>query len=189
MKKLILKCMAIMIFCFMSDLPNVCAGVTYTYDQTGRVESADYGSIIINYTYDPAGNLLKRETRTFLSAQVDIKVNDSDGPVSASSAETLWLSIGLSSGSLTGVNADWWIVSFSPAGTIQHMDIAAGTFTDGLEATFQGPLGDFDITPFIPLSNLSAGTYAFYFAIDTNMNGILDIDQLYYDAVIININE
>jgi hypothetical protein len=36
---------------------------------------------------------------------------------------------------------------------------------------------------------LPSGTYGFYFAIDTNKNGILDFDQLYYDRVEVSISE
>jgi hypothetical protein len=37
------------------------------------------------------------------------------------------------------------------------------------------------------MSGLPAGTYDFYFGIETNRNGTLDYDQLYYDSVQVNI--
>ena len=54
--------------------------VTYTYDDAGRVVSVDYANgKFIDYSYDPAGNLLFRTTGTammgnvFPDAAVDLK--------------------------------------------------------------------------------------------------------------------
>ena len=55
-----------------------------------------------------------------------------------------------------------------------------------LLVTHQGPL--FDLTTFeilnIPVSGLPSGPYIFYFAVDTNMNGLLDLGEgeLFFDS-------
>ena len=56
--------------------------------------------------------------------------------------------------------------------------------------TLQSPL--FDISPPFEVLNIAAsvlpkGTSKFYFAIDTDMNGVLDFDRLVSDSVVINI--
>ena len=34
------------------------------------------------------------------------------------------------------------------------------------------------------MSGLPGGTYTFYFAVDTNMNGLLDSEEVFFDSVI-----
>ena len=56
---------------------------------------------------------------------------------------------------------------------------------------YQGPLSyldSFEVLT-IPVSGLPAGTYTLYFGVDTNMDGDVTWDSLYYDSVVVNINE
>jgi len=39
------------------------------------------------------------------------------------------------------------------------------------------------------VSELQPGTYTVYFGVDTNMDGDVTWDSLYYDSVVVNINE
>jgi hypothetical protein len=39
------------------------------------------------------------------------------------------------------------------------------------------------------MSGLPTGTYTFYFGVDLNMNGSLDMDKLYYDSVNVTITQ
>ena len=39
----------------------------------------------------------------------------------------------------------------------------------------------------IPVSVIPSGTYTFYLAVDMNMNGLLDLDELFFDFVVVNI--
>ncbi len=39
----------------------------------------------------------------------------------------------------------------------------------------------------IPVAGLLPGTYTFYLAVDMNMNGSLDLDQLFFDSVVVNV--
>ena len=63
---------------------------------------------------------------------------------------------------------------------------AGDSYTD-LSFTYQGPLFDLSTIEVLNMTGLPAGTYTFYFAVDTNMNGNLDIDELFFDFVFVNI--
>lgn len=117
----------------------------------------------------------------------EIKVNGSGGAVSLGTGDTLSLEIGLSAGSHTGVNADWWVVEFAPDGWYYYSPgpswIFAGSSLSGVAALFQGALFDLDTLELFNQSGLSAGQHIYVFAIDTEMNGLLDFDKLYFDHV------
>ena len=122
----------------------------------------------------------------------NIKANGSDGPVTPTG--NLSITVALDPGSRSGDNADWWVAADTPigwyyfnAGTLEWI-LAGASYTD-LIVTYQGPL--FDLATFevlnMPVSGLPSGTYKFYFAVDMNMNGLLDLDELYYDSIVVNI--
>jgi hypothetical protein len=48
-----------------------------------------------------------------------------------------------------------------------------------------------DLSPYevLNMSGLPVGSYTFYFGVDMNMNGSVDIGQLYYDSVEVNVTE
>lgn len=119
----------------------------------------------------------------------DIKANGSDGPVSIGLNDSLSLTLELDSGSSSGNNADWWVVSWTPFGWYYY-DLAAswkhaGSSLTNLSVTYQGTL--FDLAPYsiLNMSGLPTETYTFFFAIDLNADGNLDTGagQLYYDSV------
>ena len=59
-----------------------------------------------------------------------------------------------------------------------------------LIVTHQGPLFNLSTFPVlnnIPVSVIPPGTYTFYFAVDMNMNGLLDLGELFFDSVVVNI--
>ena len=103
----------------------------------------------------------------------DIKANGSDGPVTLGTSETLSVSISLTAGSNLGVDCDWWVAvntPFAPPNDWFHYDLSSG-WIPGLFFTYQGPLSDLGTFTVLNTAGLPAGTYKFYFAIDTNMNG------------------
>jgi hypothetical protein len=63
---------------------------------------------------------------------------------------------------------------------------AGSSYTD-LSPAYQGPLFDFNPYSVLNTPGLSEGTHTFYFAVDTNRNGTLDFDQLYYDSIEVTI--
>ena len=136
-------------------------------------------------------------TSTALAISPDIKANDSDGPVPMLGSDLLRATVSLPHDSYSldhnGVNCDWWVVVATPFGWYD-LDVgtmswayAGGSYTD-LSPTHQCPLFDLSFFEVLNMSDLPVGTYTFYFAIDTNRNGILDSGELYFDSVIVNIN-
>ena len=98
-----------------------------------------------------------------------------------------------------GDNADWWVAAkvsdTSTSDGWYYFDLStsgfvfAGDSLFDLPATFQGPVSS--LTTFqvlnISVSGLPLGKYTFYFGVDMNMNGVIDIDRLVFDSVFVNI--
>ena len=122
----------------------------------------------------------------------DINVNSADGSVTPIS--NLSVTVALNPGDLSGENADWWVVADTPFGWY-YLNVStiswayAGDSYAGLSSMYQGPLFDLSSFEVLNMTGLPDGMYTFYFAVDTNMNGSFDFDQLYYDSVDVNINQ
>lgn len=110
-----------------------------------------------------------------------IRANGAAGTVTLQSTDTLSVTIELVSGDYTGIPADWWIAAQAGGGWYYY-DLAAG-FTPGLAVTYQGGLQALPAFEVLRLSGLAAGTYFFYFGVDLNVNGEVDVDSLVYQAV------
>jgi hypothetical protein len=117
-----------------------------------------------------------------------IRANDSDGPFSMNSTDNLTITIELSPGGFAGDNADWWLIAATPFGLFHYQPVDSLWVPD-LICSHQGPLfnlGEFEV---LNISGLPAGSYTLYFGVDMDMNGTLDIDQVYYDSVTINMSD
>ena len=114
----------------------------------------------------------------------DIKANGSDEPVTP--IDNLSVTVALAPKSRSGENADWWVVADTPFGWF-HYDVPSGSWVPDLAVTFQGSL--FDLPPFevLSMSGLPTGNYTFYFGVDMVMNGSLDMSDIFYDSVVVNI--
>ena len=119
----------------------------------------------------------------------DIKANGSNGPVSVSPGTPVAVTVSLNPGSYDAQNADWWAVELTPSGTYNHFDLSTGSMVQGLLPTHQGPLFSLGTTQLLNSSDLTVGTHTFYFAVDMNMNGSLDFNQLYFDGAVVNITQ
>ena len=117
----------------------------------------------------------------------DIRANGSNGPLSVSSGTTVSVTISLNPGSYAAQNADWWVVESSPDGFFYHFDRTTGSMAQGLLPTHQGSLFSLGATQLLNSSALTVGTHTFYFAVDMNMNGGLDMGSIYYDSVGIDV--
>ncbi|MCP4688042.1 MAG: right-handed parallel beta-helix repeat-containing protein, partial [Desulfobacterales bacterium] len=113
----------------------------------------------------------------------DIRANGSNDPLSVSFGSPVAFTISLDPGAHTGQNADWWIAAAAPDGVISYFDISSLSMVQGFSPTWQGGLLSLGDTPFLSLSDLSAGTNTFVFGVDMTMNGLPDIGSLYYDMV------
>ncbi len=119
-----------------------------------------------------------------------IQANGSDGPITITPTDALSIKVQLTNAHPQ--NVDWWMVAKSPSGDWHyyvhpHQWIVAGPSLANVSFAHQGPV--FNLNPFQVLSatNLQPGTHRFYFGVDLNMNGLLDMDQVYYDSVEVNV--
>jgi hypothetical protein len=125
---------------------------------------------------------------------IDIKANGSDGPVTLNHGDPLSVTIALNCG---GDSADWWVVVNTPLGWYRY-DPSTDSWKPGLSCSYQGSLvnlSSYEVLnttagPQMLIGNtpdLPTGTYTFYFGVDMNMNCSLDMGQMYYDSVEVNI--
>lgn len=144
---------------------------------------------------DPSINSTdETETRVTTSPRPGITVSDSEkvGVVTTSTGILIG-KVSLSAGTGLGVNADWWVAANTPLGWFYYNLASGWTFVgdpSGLIVTYQGPL--FDLIPAVEILNFSvsglpSGPYTFYFGVDTNMNGIIDFDELFFDSAEIEV--
>jgi hypothetical protein len=115
-----------------------------------------------------------------------IKANDSDGPLTVSTGSNLRVTVELDASGHTD-NADWFVLA--DAGTagwyFWHL---SGAWYPGIAVSYMGPLAD--VSPPYEVLNytgLLPGIYTFYFGVDTNINGVIDVGNLYYDSVIVEV--
>ena len=116
----------------------------------------------------------------------DIKANESDGPINIMSTESLSVTIELSPGGYAGDNADWWLVAATPFGLFHYQPVD-GSWAPDLTYSHQGSLFNLGEFEALNISGLPTGSYTLYFGVDMNMNGLLDMEQAYYDSVTVNI--
>lgn len=110
-----------------------------------------------------------------------IKANGGTGIVFSSASATLSVTIDIQAGDYAGLIADWWILA-EHAGAWYYYDLSAG-FNPGFTVTCEGGLQTLSSYEVLRAGNLPAGTYNFFFGIDTIPNGQLDIDTLVYQYV------
>lgn len=116
-----------------------------------------------------------------------ITANNRSGTISVQTGDTLAVDISLDPGRFAGADADYWIVASNPQGQWEYFDISSMDYADGLQATHQGGLYIVNDYNLVNLTNRSAGTHTFYFAVDTVKNGIVDAGAVYYDAVTVTV--
>jgi|GEM_PF-2146973 hypothetical protein len=133
---------------------------------------------------------------------IDIKANGSDGPVTLQHGDPLSVTIALTPGDMAGQNADWWVIARDPSYRYYFYNPNTDAWVPKCLscvplASYQGGLvnmGPYEVLnttagPQMSLApGLPVGTYTFYFGVDLNMDGKLDMDQMYYDSVVVNIS-
>ena len=120
------------------------------------------------------------------SAAPVIRLNGMDDMVIHTQTDTLTVSVQLDAGDQIGEQAEWWIVANTPSGWYyyQYADIwnFGGDGLEDLMPAYQGAI--FNLTEpleLLRLTGLAAGTYVFYFGVDTSVNGLVDTGSLSYD--------
>jgi len=113
----------------------------------------------------------------------DIKANNSDGPITLRTADNLSVTIKLSPGDFSGYNVDWWVLADTSAFGWYYYNVNTGSWSPGQLVTYQGGLFNLPSYGVLNTTGLPTGTYTFYFGVDGNMNGVIDMGQIYYDSV------
>jgi hypothetical protein len=120
-----------------------------------------------------------------MDSWLDMKCNDSDGPVSVAAGDNVKLDYSLVAGINTGNAADIWIVAARQGGGYYSYDGNGpinGWWPDLNHAYATGPLANAFGTALDQA--IPPGTYRAVIAIDTNANGRLDMGAIYaYDIV------
>lgn len=123
-----------------------------------------------------------------------LKINNSNGPATICQCDTVSVVVGLGPGDHSGTNVDWWAATLTPSGWYYY-DYELGqwypvgdSYLD-LLPTYQGPLITLPPYPILNAagSDLSTGTYTFYFGVDLNMNGWLDLGESTYQSQLMNV--
>ena len=117
----------------------------------------------------------------------DIKVNNSDDPITLYQNDTLTITVSLNNNGITN-NADWWLAADTPFGLFFF---TFDGWTDAWVPGYQGPLFYLDSFEVLnmPVSGLPVGTYTLYFGVDTLMDGNVTWDSVYHDTVLVNVAE
>lgn len=163
-------------------------GVTWAHRASGTFHSLT-GASFGNGTFvvvGVAGTILQSGR----AISPDIRANNSDGPViTLHTGDVLSVTASIDAGIGSGISADWWVVADTSFGGFYYLRGQWYLFSDwkDLLPSYQGPLIHLPPLEVLNMSWLPAGRYVFYFGIDTNMNGLLDYDSLYYDYLIVNI--
>jgi len=131
----------------------------------------------------------------------DIKANSGDAQLTVTSNDTLSVAITLDPGSSSGTGADWWIAAKVSGSTswdgwyYYNLSkwVGVGSSATGLVVTHQGSLftlGSFSLLNSVA-ANLQTGTYTFYFAVETNMDGVLDTGDasFVFDSIVVNVTQ
>lgn len=117
-----------------------------------------------------------------------IKANGSTNDISINSGANLSITVQLNPGESAGSNVDWWVVALANSSWYYLNSSIQWTPFDGnlshCHPVYQGPLFDLPETSVLNYTGLPAGSYTFWFVVDTPMDGILNLDgQFWFDSV------
>ncbi|MBI2877425.1 MAG: S8 family serine peptidase [Candidatus Tectomicrobia bacterium] len=115
----------------------------------------------------------------------DVKANGADGPIQVAQKDLLTVSLRLAPNLQNGKSVDWWVVATTPLfppNDLFFYHLTQG-WIPGLSVTYQGPLFTLSPMEVLRMTGLPVGSYTFYFGVDTNPNGTLDMGAAFYDRV------
>ena len=113
-----------------------------------------------------------------------IMANGVEEAVNITSEDNLLVTIGLDTGGLN-TDADWWILCENGGNWFSY--IFPSGWSSGINLCCQTALIDFSSYSIFD-HVLPPGTYTFYFGVDLNPDGVIDL-PLYYDSVVVTIEE
>lgn len=116
-----------------------------------------------------------------------ISANGNSGSVTVQAGTMLSITRSLDAGNLAGAEADWWVlIGRKPSGWASFKD-SNNVWVKGITVSHQGQLLTLGNEEIFRDNRLPAGEYVFYFGIDLNKNGSVDLKQFYYESVTVKI--
>jgi len=117
-----------------------------------------------------------------ITANVPIALADFwPGSVTVSEGTDVVVAIGLEHSEDSDLNVDYWAI-LQNEGDFYHLNLSTGLWESGIEATFQGAILNLPEYPIFQ-GQLPVGDYTYYFGVDTEMNGQLDMEHIQYDSI------
>ncbi|MBI2440090.1 MAG: FG-GAP repeat protein [Lentisphaerae bacterium] len=112
----------------------------------------------------------------------DVRLNGSAGPVTLAPGSELVVTVSMNpTAQYAGYPVDWWVAASAPGGIYFLNASLAWTSESG--PVYQGGLFGLQSAVALDTTALPAGTYTFYFGVDT-LNGILDPGVVYDSATV-----
>lgn len=115
----------------------------------------------------------------------DIKANGQGGTITVAAGTPVSITISLDPGNQNGTVADWWCVANTPFGWFSYLVNPIG-WASGFAMTAQGAVVSLSSYEALNMQ-LSAGDYTFYFGVDLEPNGTIDLSSLLYDSVTVHV--
>jgi hypothetical protein len=78
------------------------------------------------------------------------------------------------------------VIVIAPQGPHRY-NAGSDSWVPGTAVTYQGPLRQIGPLPVFNGAYLPTGNYTFNFGVDLNMNGVLDMKELFYDFVVVTV--
>jgi hypothetical protein len=152
--------------------------------------SIGIASLSSGNNFDSTGSLIASSVPIPDIPIPDIKANGSDYFTTINTDENLLVTIELDCVDQCGVDADWWLLADCEIYGAHYWYYwhLSGVWYSGTVRSYEGPLAD--VTPpyeVLNFTGLTPGTYTFYFGVDTNMNGVIDLGDLIYDYVTVTV--
>ncbi|MBF0566987.1 MAG: beta-galactosidase [Nitrospirae bacterium] len=120
-----------------------------------------------------------------------ITANGSADPVAVKLTQPVSITVSLDTGAYAGTPADWWLAQYNTSGWSYYVypglwktATASSDFAPG----YQGNLSNLSPVELMK-TTLPEGQYIFYFGVDTAMNGKLDVNNLRYKSVTVNVTK
>ena len=122
---------------------------------------------------------------------LDVKANGSNGPITIAKGQTLSITVSMDPGEYAGQTVDWWVLCQTPHPAPfdwYYYRLSSKSWLQGQAVTRQGPVIPINHKEIMNRSDLPPGTYTFYFGVDLNVNGSIDLGVMFYDRVKVTIN-
>ncbi|MFC1453733.1 hypothetical protein ACFLQL_00985 [Verrucomicrobiota bacterium] len=165
---------------------NIATGITGTnYDDMAATPGTPCAGTPYYYwvksTYTSGTSACSASATGQILLGPDVRINSEAGPVTLNVGCELVVTVSLNpTATFTQYPADWWVVASAPDGFYFLKGMA---WTTENVPTYQGPLNGLQSHEVVNTTSLPAGTYTFYFGIDT-LNGIIDPDIIYDSATV-----